>query len=166
MPPGVEVKVTSVDKLEDYEQPLVAHLEVKGTLGSSTGKRVILPGDIFVSSAKPTFPHEKREIAVYFEYAYFTQDAVRIKFPQTLSVESLPIAEKSMFEKLIAHNVSVESTPTSFTIRRDFVMGEIIFLPDKYPTLRDYYSKMQNKDQESVVLTTAPATPKPTPSGN
>ena len=166
VPPGVEVKVTSIDKLEDYEQPLVAHLEVKGTLGSATGKRVLLPGDIFVSSAKPTFPHEKREIPVYFEYARVTQDAVRIKFPQTLSVESLPTPEKSTFEKLIAHNVSIESTPTSVTVRRDFILGEVLFLADKYPSLRDYYSKMENKDQESVVLTNAPATPKPTPSGN
>jgi hypothetical protein len=155
VPPGVEVKVTSIDKLEDYEQPLVAHLEVKGTLGSSTGKRVLLPGDIFVSSAKPIFPHEKREIAIYFQYARITQDAVRIKFPPTLSIESLPVADKSTYEKLIAHGVSVESTPTSVTVRRDFILGEIIFLPDKYPSLRDYYLKMENKDQESVVLTTA-----------
>ena len=42
-------------------------LRSKGPLGSSTGKRVLLPGDIFDANAKPTFPHEKREIAVYFD---------------------------------------------------------------------------------------------------
>jgi hypothetical protein len=31
MPLGVGVKVTSIDKLEDYEQPLVAKFEVKGS---------------------------------------------------------------------------------------------------------------------------------------
>ncbi len=81
VPSGVEVKVASVEKLEDYEQPLVANLEVKGSLGSSTGKRVLLPGDIFEANAKPAFPHEKREIPVYFEFARITQDAVRITFP-------------------------------------------------------------------------------------
>ncbi len=90
MPQGVEVKVTSIDKLEDYEQPLVAKLEVKGTLGSSTGKRRLIPGDIFEANSKPSFPHEKRDIAVYFHYPHMVQDAVRVKFPPTYALESLP----------------------------------------------------------------------------
>ncbi|MEO6805545.1 MAG: transglutaminase, partial [Edaphobacter sp.] len=167
-PPGVQVKVTSIDKIEDYEQPLVAHLQVTGTLGSSTGKRVLLPGDIFVASAKPAFTNEKREIAVYFDYAHITQDAVRIKFPQTLSIESLPTIEKaSTFEKAITYSVTVESTPTSFTLRRTYALGDIIFQKDKYPSFRAFYSKMENKDQESVVLTNAPATARAaTPAAN
>ncbi len=56
VPPGLELKVTSIDKVEDYEQPLVANLEVKGTLGSSTGKRVLLPGDIFEANAQARLP--------------------------------------------------------------------------------------------------------------
>jgi hypothetical protein len=166
LPPGVEVKVTSVEKLEDYEQPLVANLEVKGTLGSSTGKRVLLPSDIFVANAKPAFPHEKRDIPVYFEYAHVTQDAVRIKFPQTLTIESLPAADKNNYEKAMVYTLTTESNANSFTVRRTYALGDIIFEKDKYPGFRAFYSKMENKDQESVVLTTAPATPKPTPSGN
>jgi hypothetical protein len=166
MPPGVEVKVTSIDKLNDYEQPLVATLEVKGTLGSSTGKRVLLPGDIFVANAKPAFPHEKREIPVYFEYPRITQDAVRIKFPQTLSIESLPAADKNTLEKSIAYSLTTESSADSFTVRRTYALGDIVFNTDQYPAFRAFYSKMETKDQESVVLTAAPAAPKPTPSGN
>ena len=161
VPSGVEVKVTSVDKLDDYEQPLVAKLEVKGTLGSSTGKRVLLPGDIFESNSKPAFPHEKRDIPVYFEFARITQDAVRIKFPATLAIESLPSAEKTDFEKQIAYTLSTESTATTVTVRRTYALANLVFQPDKYPTLRTFYSKMETKDQENVVLTTAAATAKP-----
>jgi Domain of Unknown Function with PDB structure (DUF3857)/Transglutaminase-like superfamily len=166
MPPGVEVKVTSVDKLEDYEQPLVANLEVKGTLGSSTGKRVLLPSDIFVATAKPAFPHEKREIPVYFEYPRITQDAVRIKFAKTLAIESLPASDKGNFEKSMVYSLSTESTADSFTVRRTYALGDIVFPLPQYPAVRAFYSKMENKDQESVVLTNAAAAPKPTPTGN
>jgi hypothetical protein len=164
MPHGVEVKVSSIDKLEDYEQPLVVNLEVKGALGSSTGKRVLLPSDIFESNSKPAFPHEKRDIPVYFEYPHVVQDAVRIKFPETFTVESLPAGDKSMFEKSIAYNMSTESAPASFTVRRNYVLGEILFQAQQYPNLRTFYSKMENKDQETVVLTTVAA--KSTPAGN
>jgi Domain of Unknown Function with PDB structure (DUF3857)/Transglutaminase-like superfamily len=165
MPPGLEIKVTGIDRTLDYEQPLVANFEVKGTLGSSTGKRVLLPGDIFVANAKPSFPHEKRDIPVYFEFPRMTQDAVRIKFPETLKVESLPVTDKSSFEKSAAYALTTESTPTSFTIRRNYILGEIVYTPDQYASLRAFYAKMENKDQETVVLTTAPAA-KATPAGN
>src|SRR5258707_13432882 len=95
VPAGIELKIASIDKVNDYEQPLVANIEVKGTLGSSTGKRVLLPGDIFEANAKPSFPHEKRDIPVYFQYSNVMQDAIRIKFPDTLTIESLPASDKT-----------------------------------------------------------------------
>jgi hypothetical protein len=166
MPNGIEVKVASISQLNDYEKPLVAKLEVRGTLGSSTGKRLLLPADIFQANAKPTFPHEKREIPVYFHYAHMNQDAVRIKFPATLKLESLPANDKSSFEKYAIYNVSAESTPTSFTVRRDYFLGEIVFKVDEYAKLRSFYSKIENKDQETVVLTSTPVAAKATPPGN
>jgi Domain of Unknown Function with PDB structure (DUF3857)/Transglutaminase-like superfamily len=167
VPTGVEVKVASIDKLEDYEEPLVANLEVKGSLGSSTGKRILLPGDIFEANAKPAFPHEKREIPVYFEFTRITQDAVRVTFPSTLSVESLPASNKESYEKAVAYSYSSESTPRTFTVRRTYALGDLLFDVKQYPALRSFYSKMETKDQENVVLTTAPATAaKSTPTGN
>jgi hypothetical protein len=166
VPAGVELKVKSIDKLEDYEQPLVANIEVKGTLGSSTGKRVLIPGDIFEANAKPSFSQQKRDIPVYFQYPHVTQDAVRIHFPQTLSIESLPVSDKTAFEKSIAYNLSSESAADNFTVRRNYVLGEIIFLPPQYANLRTFYTKMETKDQESVVLTTAPVTASAKPTGN
>ena len=166
VPSGVEVKVVSIEKLEDYEQPIVANLQVKGSLGSSTGKRVLLPGDIFEANAKPAFPHEKREIPIYFEYARVTQDAVRIAFPANLSIESLPATNKDSFQKSIVYSLDAESTPHTFTVHRMFGLGDILFDVKQYPDLRTFYSKMEAKDQENVVLTTASPAAKATPTGN
>jgi hypothetical protein len=166
IPSGLEIKVKSIDKLEDYEQPLVLNLKVKGTLGSSTGKRILLPGDIFEANSKPAFPHEKREMPVYFEYAGMTEDAVRIKFPETLKVESLPASNQAMFEKAIAYALTTESTPITFSVRRNYIRGDILFPLAQYPNLRSFYSKLESKDQEAVVLTAAPVQAKTTPAGN
>jgi hypothetical protein len=167
LPQGMEVKITSIEKLADYEQPLTVNLAVNGTLGSFTGKRILLPGDVFESNSRDTFPHEKRDIPVYFSYPHMMQDAVRVKFPASLNVESIPTSEKIPFQNFAVYSMSTSSTPTSVTVQRNYSLGEIIYLAKEYPELRSFYSKMETKDQESVILTTAPVKAgKPVPVGN
>jgi hypothetical protein len=62
--------------------------------------------------------------------------------------------------------MTAESTATNFTVRRNYVLGEVFFKTEEYAGLRSFYSKFENKDQESVVLTTAPVAAKATPPGN
>jgi hypothetical protein len=157
LPAGMDVKVSSIEKLADYEQPLQVKFAVQGTIASSTGKRLIVPADIFEVNEKPSFPHEKREISVYFDYASLTQDAVRVTFPASLKVESMPSNDKAQFESLAAYDVATTSTPTSVTFRRDYSLGTIIFMPKEYAELRSFYSKMETDNQGSIVLIAAPA---------
>jgi hypothetical protein len=167
LPACMDVKVASIDKLEDYENPLTVNFNVKGAIGSSTGKRLLITGDIFETNSKPTFPHEKREIPVYFQYPYMTQDAIRINFPTGIKVESLPTSEKQQFQNLALYTMATQSTATSVTVRRDYTVGEIIFGPKEYAELRSFYNKMEAKDQESVVLLASPTeAAKPTTATN
>jgi hypothetical protein len=155
MPGGMEVKVAGIENLDDYEKPLVVNYEVKGGIASSTGKRLLLPGDIFEANSRPTFPHEKRETAIYFDYPHVVQDAVRINFPASLAVESLPATERLPFDKFAVYSLTTESTPTSITVRREFDLGNILYRLEEYPSLRTFYNKFETKDQESTVLKAA-----------
>jgi hypothetical protein len=158
LPAGMDVKVASIEKLADYEQPLKVEFTVQGEIGSSTGKRLIIPADVFEVNAKPSFPHEKREIPVYFDYASLSQDAVRVSFPASLKVESMPSSDNTRLQGLAAYDISVASTPTSVTVRHNYSLGAIIFLPKEYSELRTFYSKMETDNQGSIVLISAPAT--------
>jgi hypothetical protein len=153
LPGGLEVKVTGVEHMAEYSQPLQVHYEVSGMAGNSTGKRLLMPADIFRTNAKPTFSQTKREVPVYFHFADQVQDAVRITFPPTIGVESIPASDKFMFKTQAAYNISTESTPTSFTVRRNLTVGDVLFLKVDYPELREFYGKFETKDQEPVVLT-------------
>lgn len=167
MPAGMEIKVDSIENVKEYEKPLVASFTVKGVMGSSTGKRILLPGDVFEMNTKPTFSHDKREIAVAFDYAYLTQDAVRINFPNTMAVETLPEGKSFMFQKSIAYGLKTETTPTSVTFRREFALGEILYMPPEYPELKSFYNRVETKDQENVVLKVlVPGNTKPAGGGN
>jgi hypothetical protein len=167
LPAGMEVKVSSISKVADYEHPLVADFTVKGNIGSSTGKRLLLPANVFQVNSKPTFSHEKREVAVAFDYAYDNKDVIRIVFPTTFAVESLPASESYQYVKSSAYAFKTESTPTSVTIRRELAMADVLFPPAEYPALRSYYGKFETKDQENVVLkVVGESSDKPKSSGN
>ena len=165
LPQGMDVKLVSIDHLADYEQPLSVNFTVKGAIGQATGKRLFLPADIFESNAKQMLTSEKRDIAVYFHYPYMMQDAVRIKYPAGFTIESSPAEDKVRFKDLVAYTVSSALAPGSITFRRNYSLGAIIFLTAEYPELRDFFSKMETKDQENIVLTTT-AAPKSAPAAN
>jgi hypothetical protein len=155
MPHGMEVSVHSVEKLEDYEQPLTALFDVKGQIASPTGKRLLIPVDLFEANTAAPFPHQKRETPVSFEYPHLDQDAVRINFPASLAVESLPAPETLPYAKTAAYAMTTESTPTTVTVRRTFLLGDVVFTAEQYPTLRNVYGKLHADDQEQIVLKAA-----------
>ena len=50
--------------------------------------------------------------------------------------------------------MNITTTANSFTTQRNHASGLVIVPTEKYAALRDFYSKYEAKDQESVVLNT------------
>ena len=164
MPGGMEINVTKVDHIEDYEQPLVVTYSVKGAIASSAGKRMLLPADIFEFTSKPAFSHATRENAVYFPYTYTLLDAVRIKIPAGFSVESVPApgdipyrekGKDGKEETAAMYQLHTESDGTSITVHRNLIMGDLIFPQDEYPNLHGFFTKFEARDHEPTVLKVA-----------
>jgi hypothetical protein len=157
VPKSLQVKVDKIENLTEYEQPLKVSYAVTGTLGTHTGKRVILPSDIFLSGSSATFADEKRQQAVYFHYPRYLQDAQRLNLPNTMSVEALPNTVKFDLPNEELYILSVVGDGKGFTTRRNHIQGELLVMPKDYDALRKYYAQFESKDQESVVLKAAPA---------
>jgi hypothetical protein len=156
VPKSLEVKVTDVSNVDVYESPLKASFTVTGSMGTPTGKRLVMPVDLFTAGESATFPQEKRDTAVYFNYAEYVEDALRVNFPAGFEVEATPAEGKFTIPKLATYDMTTTSTPTSFTTRRKFVIGDFLFMSADYGTLRGFYSQFEAKDQESVVLKSTP----------
>jgi hypothetical protein len=167
VPHSLEVKEVTVANVADYENPLKVTFTVEGTVGTWTGKRLVLPVDLFLVNHKATFPHEKREVAVDFDYPSLTRDALRFNFPSNFSIEAAPQTAKYGLKQSAVYGMSIDSTASSFTTRRDYAFNDIYVLPTDYPQLRTFYSQFETNDQQSIVLksttagttTTASATP-------
>jgi hypothetical protein len=158
VPKSLEVKVSEIVNLSEYEEPLNVTYEVKGRLGTATGKRLIMPSDVFVAGSSAIFHDEQRVQPVYFHYPQATQDAVRINVPEGFDVEAVPAEAKYDLPKQEIYTYTVAGDPKGFTSRRTHAQGELIVMPKDYDDLRKFYSQLESKDQESVVVKVAPVT--------
>jgi len=156
LPKSLEVKVGAIQNLTEYEKPLTVSYSVTGTLGTMTGKRLLLPIDALTTSAAATFPHEKREQPVYFQYPELVQDAMRVVFKKGFALEAAPAADKREYQGVELYDIGVSSDAISFTTRRTHIQGETLVYPKDYATLRQFYSQLESKDKESVVLKVLP----------
>jgi hypothetical protein len=163
VPKSLEATVTDIKNLDDYDKPLMVSYAVSGTVGSPTGKRLVIPVDLFTAGASATFPQEKRETAVYFDYPEIVQDALAVNFLTGFEVEATPAEGKFAIPHTAVYDMTTTSAPTNFITRRLYEFGEIFIQPADYGTLRGFYSQFEAKDQESVVLKVVPGA---APAGN
>jgi hypothetical protein len=153
MPGGMEIKVKEIENLTDPEKELKVAYEVKGPIGSATGKRLLLAANLFEANSKPKFPEATRDLAIDMRYPNITQDAVRFTLPASLAIESAPTATATEMKGAALFNTKVTMAGTSITLYRNITVGRTMFPADSYNDLRNFFGKVEAKDQETLVLT-------------
>ena len=77
---------------------------------------------------------------------------MRLKLPEGWDVESQPSAGEFKTPIGALYSSRLERDGKSITLRRSYAEGTIIVLPEEYPELRTFYSKLAARDQEPLVL--------------
>jgi transglutaminase-like putative cysteine protease len=152
MAPGVELKTSRFVGLADWKTVLQVQLEVSGSMGTSTSKRVFLPSNFFEAGSKPLFTHEKRQAAVYLQYASEVQDSVTLELPKNLAVESVPKDAKIPFPNNALYAAQYAVKDNTYTLGRAFILANFMYLPNDYAGLKDFYQKITAQDQEQLIL--------------
>jgi len=152
LPPGVEVKTNHFLALDQYDKTLVAVLDVSGSMGTATSKRVFLPTVFFEAGSKPLFVHEKRVVPVDLRYPYGAQDSVVIHLPPSLTVESAPKDVQIPLPKNALYQATFKQERGQLKIGRVFILANSIYPAEEYNGLKDFYQEVNAKDQEQAVL--------------
>ncbi len=157
--PGIEVNTTRLDNLTDFTKPLLAEVEVSGTLGSKTGHRLLLPGTFFEAGAKTLFASEKRETPVYMQYPYAEVDQVRLKLPSNAAVEGVPQDSQLSFAPNGDYVAKFRNADGGiYQYGRRLRLANILYQTQDYAPLRDFFQKVSAQDQQQVVLSRTAAT--------
>lgn len=153
LPNGIEVDFDHFLDLDDFESPLMAIVKVSGTMGTFTGKRMILPGLFFESVASHPFVAEAKRITpIDVHYASMEQDRVTYRLPPGFTIESTPKSTDVTWARYA--QLRINSTPEADTVEvaRAFARGFIILGPESYNDLHDFYLKLAAADQQEIVL--------------
>jgi hypothetical protein len=153
-PSGINGELERFEGLDKPDTALVALVNVKGKLGSMTGKRLLLPAFFFSANSHPLFvSEEKRELPVDLKYSEQQIDDVTYHLPAGYTVESAPPSTQLPWPAHAALVVKV--TPGSGTVatKRIFARAFVFLAPQDYAALRDYYQKVATSDAQQIVLT-------------
>lgn len=152
VPKGVEVEISSIDKLEQIDELLTITATIKGPIGTSEVGRILIPADLFEARANPLFRPEARQEPIYFRRREIRHDAIRINFSSKLQLTSVPEKLTKTLAGVQSYELAAESTPTSVTIRRTYAIGQLVYPVSDYPQLQSYFSGIQTKDREPIIF--------------
>jgi hypothetical protein len=156
LPQGITGDVDKIQGLETAEGYVSFSAKVTGLLGSSTGKRLLLPGFFFSTGAHQQFvAEEKREIAVDLHYAEQVIDDAVYHLPAGFTVESAPTPAQLPWPEHATLVVKTAPGAGTIEIKHIFARGFVLLEAKEYPALRDYYQKIAANDQQQLVLVKA-----------
>jgi hypothetical protein len=156
LPSGASVQLDKATGWEEPDAQLKANFIIEiPSYASNTGKRMLVPTNMFQTRSRQPFVHGDRKHPVYFNYPYYEMDDTQITFPSAFHMENLaeegtPVkTEYSLYK--VKHNVAGNTV----TISRDFAMAGIGFQQKDYPELRKFYTDVNARDSEQLVLSVA-----------
>jgi hypothetical protein len=156
MPPGVRVKTNHFVGLTDYTSPLLVQVDVSGSMGTATGKRVFLPGSFMEAGAKPRFVEATRENPIDLTYPYRTIDQVSIELPPNMTVESTPKDSNIPWPQNAEYIEKFQVKGNTVAYGRLIAVSGALYEAKEYPALRDFFQKTNTQDQEQMVLKLVP----------
>ena len=152
MPSGVSVKTNHFLGESDFTSRFMALVDVSGSLGTATGKRVFMPAVFFEAGAKPLFPSSKRENPVDLHYPYSVFDQFTLHLPPGMSVESLPQSATVNFASFGAYATKYVTKTSDYAYGRQMLVGTPFYKKEEYADLRGFFQKTSAQDQSQLVL--------------
>lgn len=156
MPQGVEGHVDHFLALDDPDSNLLAVVKVKGALGTSLPKRLLLPGLFFESRGEEPFVKEAQRLEpVDMRFAQEITDEVVYHLPAGFTVEGAPQDTNDVWKGHAQYILKTQAGTGQITVERLLARGFDLAKPDEYQDLRGFYQKVAAADQSELVLTQA-----------
>jgi hypothetical protein len=157
VPDGVQAHVDGFEAIDDPNANLIAMVNINGTLGVSTAKRLVIPGFFFETRGNIPFVNEEKRLEpVDMHYAERATDQITYRLPAGVTVEGAPQDANISWPNhalFVAKSLTqANQITTAQTLTRAFTLAR----PEEYSNLRGFYQKVAAADQAQLVLAIAP----------
>ncbi len=158
VPEGVEAHVDHFLSIDDPYTNLMAVVNLKGSLGTATAKRLILPGFFFETRGHAPFVNEeKRLVPVDMHYGDRETDQITYHVPDGVTLEGVPQDENIGWQGHALLVAKSATQPGQIVIGQTLSVAFTFLKPEEYQDLRGFYQKVAAADQQQLVLTTSAA---------
>jgi len=153
MPADATFELTNITNWDDASLPL----RVEGTIaapkmGSSSGRRLIVPIALFQTSYKTVFEPQRRANPVYFGYRFEEKDDVRIHCPTGYKIETIPPRKVINPGTAMAYEITPGEDGGGIEVKRHFTLSDIHYPVDSYAALRSFFNLVKSDDEAQVVF--------------
>jgi len=152
---GIKIQDYSINnKKTDFANPILENF----TFATSNhcdiiGDKIYINPMLFFTESHNPFVQEKRQMPIYFGYPKLEKYNISFEIPEGYTVESIPQPMR----------ISTDGKGLSFSINTVFQGNKILILvakennmaivsPDFYSSIKEFYQKMIDKQNEKIVL--------------
>ncbi|TRW25276.1 DUF3857 domain-containing protein [Flavobacterium zepuense] len=152
---GITINAHKINNLNDVSKPLIEEYDFSHTMVSDViGDKIYFSPLLYFSVKENLFKQETREYPVDFTYPKQEKYMFFIKIPSGYKVEFLPKALTITMEENIGsfmYNLKQEGNTIQLVATLD--INHHTVMPEYYQTLKDFFQKMIEKQNEKVILT-------------
>jgi len=153
VPEGVEAHVDHFLSMNDPYTNLMAVVNLKGSLGTATATRLILPGFFFETRGQTPFVNEEKRLEpVDMRYGDRVTDQITYHLPDGMTTEGAPQDANISWPGHALLVAKRASQPGQITIAQTLSVAFTLARPDEYQDLRGFYQKVAAVDQGQLVL--------------
>jgi hypothetical protein len=152
LPPGIVIHTDHFLGLEEEGTNLLVRMNITGSLGTATGKRIFLPLSIFAAGSRDPFASSHREEPIDLRYPYLEKDEVTLHLPAGFQVESVPTEARVDLPQNAIYLSAAKADGQTITYQRSLIMANILFNASEYDKLKGFFDDVSNKDHAQAVL--------------
>ena len=156
LPVNAKVNMTASTGWENENEGLVALFNVEiPEYASAAGKRLLVPAALFKPKTCRVLKDGPRKYPVYYPYAFTEADSIVLNLPSGYTAETVaaPQSAKTDFGDFSSE---ASSATNRVNMERTLHVNGILFPPDRYQQLREFFAKVQTADDSQTVLRQVP----------
>lgn len=152
LPGNSEINLQNSPDWNSTDTPLQAEFHVQCPFAVAAGKHLMIMQHLFQINEKEQFASPQRMNAVYFHYPWQEADEIHITIPADMQIESLAPDETARLKYAFYQVHQKQISPREMFSRRDFIMGQMVTMPQEYKELKEFYDKVKSGDDQPALV--------------
>lgn len=158
LPGGLDIHLNKFSNLDDVSQPFVLDYYIKGSVGTGSSHRLLLPQSIFEVNEKQPFTAAQRTNRIYFHYPYREADTVQFTLPDDIKVDNLPKTETTSIAGFGLYATKDAVQGQKLILQREIILASLLSTPDDYQKIKGFFGTVRSRDEDQALLSRTSST--------